>query len=227
MKVNMIFFGIAEAIVFVVYNLIVFICSPNMTSTFWTAYLFTVLSFVLLAGNYILPLHGKSNKEQFYNLPVLIVSIVYWIVQIVVGSILILFSTVSVKVAVIVEVVLLAFYLIVVLFLLLGKRSIQNLDVNTKDKIVFMQLLSNDVASMIDKATNAAIRSRLEELQDMIRSSDPMSHTSLVLVDQKISNKITDLTALVKDNDTVKVGNMIDEIERMLGERNRKCKILK
>lgn len=227
MKINKVLFGIAEAIVFAVYNLIVFTCSPNMTSTFWTAYLFTVLSFVLLAGNYILPLHGNSNKEQFYSLPLLIVSITYWIVQMLVGGIFILLSSVSVKFAVILEVILLALYLIVALFLLLGKRNIQNLDTETKDKILFMQLLSNDVAAMIDKATDAAIRLRLEELQDMVRSSDPLSHTSLALVDQKISNEIADLSDLVAYGDAVKIENMIDKIEQMLAERNRKCKILK
>lgn len=193
----------------------------------WTAYLFTVLSFVLLTGNYVLPLHGKSDKEQFYSLPVLIVSITYWIAQILVGSILILFSSVSVKIAVILEVVLLTSYLIIALFLLLCRRDVQNHDVDINDRIVFMQLLSNDVAAIIDKATDDAIRSRLEDLQDAIHSSDPMSHTSLALVNQKISNKIADLVDLANDNDVVKVGNMIDEIEQMLTERNRKCKILK
>lgn len=227
MKMSKIFFGIAEAIVFALYNLIVFICSHNMTTTFWTAYLFTVLSFILLAGNYILPLHGKSDKEQFYSLPVLIVSVTYWIAQLIVGGILILFPTVSVKIAIVLEVVLLALYLVVAVVLLLGKRGIQNLDISTKDKIVFMQLLGNDVAAMIDKTTDVAIKSRLEELQDAIHSSDPISHTSLALVDQKISNKIADLSDLVVQNDAVKTGNLIDGIEEMLADRNRKCKILK
>ena len=43
---------------------------------------------------------------------------------------------------------------------------------------------------MIDKAADATIRSRLEELQGAIHSSDPMSYTSLELVDQKISDRI-------------------------------------
>lgn len=90
-----------------------------------------------------------------------------------------------------------------------------------------MQLLGNDVAAMIDKTTDVAIKSRLEELQDAIHSSDPISHTSLALVDQKISNKIADLSDLVVQNDAVKTGNLIDGIEEMLADRNRKCKILK
>ena len=227
MKERKVLFGVAEVIVFGVYNLIVFLSSPNMTATFWSAYLFTVLSFVLLAGNYIFSLHGKSSEEQFYSLPVLVVSITYWIMQIIVGGIFIIFSAVSVKFAVIIEVVLLALYLIIALFVLLNKRNIQNLDERTRDKIVFMRLLSNDVASMIDKTPDAAIRTRLEELQDAIHSSDPMSHTSLALVDQKISEKIADLMGLVKDNDAAKIGSMIDEIQQMLSERNRKCKVLK
>lgn len=90
-----------------------------------------------------------------------------------------------------------------------------------------MKLLSNDIAVLIDKAADTTILLRLEDLKDAIDSSDPMSHTSLAFVDQKISNKIANLSDIVSANDAVKVGEVIDEIEQLLAERNRKCKILK
>ena len=228
MKFNKVLLGIIEAVVFVIYNLIVFIAEPNMTATFWTAYVFTVLSFMCLAGAMIF--YSINNDNVIYGVSIYIVSIAYLISQIVVGNILIIFSAIPVKVTIITEVilfVLLSVFLVIALFLLLGKNNTQKLSEKTKDKVLFMKLLSNDIAVLIDKTSNLSILERLEDLKDAIDSSDPMSHTSLALVDQKMSNKVVSLSEHVSANDVIKVGNVIDEIEQMLAERNRKCKILK
>ena len=225
MKVNKILFGVIEAIIFTVYNLIVFISNPNMTATFWVAYAFTVLSFTSLACAIVF---NNNNKDSvIYGFSIYAVNIAYLALQIIVGSIFIVFSAISAKITIVTEVVLLSAFLVIVLFLLLGKGNGQKLDADTKDKVLFMKLLSNDVAVLMDKTTDTTILSRLEDLKDAIESSDPMSHTSLALVDQKISNKIANLSDIVSANDAVKVGEVIDEIEQMLAERNRKCKILK
>ena len=225
MKVNKILFGVIEAIVFAVYNLIVFILTPNLTATFWVAYAFTVLSFVSLAC--VIVFNSTNKDNVIYGFSIYAVNIAYLVLQIVAGSILIIFSAISVKITIVSEVVLLSVFLVIALCLLLGKGNGQKLDGDTKDKVLFMKLLSNDIAVLRDKTTDTTIFSRLEDLKDAIDSSDPMSHTSLALVDQKISNKIANLSDIVSANDAVKVGEAIDEIEQVLAERNRKCKILK
>lgn len=225
MKVNKILFGVIEAIVFAVYNLIVFISSPNMTATFWVAYTFTVLSFVSLAC--VIVFNNNNKDNVIYGFSIYAVNIAYLVLQIVAGSIFIAFSVISVKITIVTEVVLLSVFLVIALFLLLGKGNGQQLGADTKDKVLFMKLLSNDIAVLMDKTTDAAILARLEDLKDTIDSSDPMSHTSLALVNQKISNKIANLSDIVSSNDAIKVGEVINEIEQMLAERNRKCKILK
>lgn len=45
--------------------------------------------------------------------------------------------------------------------------------------------VSTNVAAIIDKTADVTIRTRLEELQYLICSSDPMSHNSLALVERK------------------------------------------
>lgn len=225
MKVNKTLFGLIEAIVFVVYNLIVFISTPNMTVTFWLAYAFTVLSFVSLACVIVF---NRTNKDNaIYGFSIYAANIAYLVLQIIVGIIFIAFSVISVKIAIVTEVVLLSVFLVIALFLLLGKANGQKLTDDTKDKVLFMKLLSNDIAVLIDKASDTTILSRLEDLKDAIDSSDPMGHTSLALVDQKISNKIANLSDVVSANNVIKVGDAIDEIEQILAERNRKCKVLK
>lgn len=225
MKVNKILFGVIEVIIFAVYNLVVFISNPNMTATFWVAYAFTVLSFVSLAC--VIAFNGINKDNVIYGFSIYAVNIAYLVLQIIVGSIFIVFSAISVKITIVTEVVLLSVFLVIALFLLLGKTNGQNLDAEAKNKVLFMKLLSNDVAVLIDKTSDTTILSRLEDLKEAIDSSDPMSHTSLALVDQKISNKIANLCEVVAANDVVKAGKAIDEIEQMLAERNRKCKVLK
>lgn len=225
MKVNKILFGVIEAIIFAVYNLIVFISTPNMTATFWIAYAFTVLSFASLAC--VIVFNNNNKDNVIYGFSIYAVNIAYLVLQIIVGSIFIIFSAISAKITIVTEVILLSVFLVIGLFLLLGKGDGQKLDADTKDKVLFMKLLSNDVAVLIDKTSDTTILSRLEDLKDAIDSSDPMSHTSLALVDQKISNKIANLSDVVSANNVIKVGEAIGEIEQILAERNRKCKVLK
>lgn len=65
MKVNKILFGVIEAIIFAVYNLIVFISTPNMTATFWVAYAFTVLSFASLAC--VIVFNNNNNDNVIFT----------------------------------------------------------------------------------------------------------------------------------------------------------------
>lgn len=222
MKVNKILFGVIEAIIFSVYNLIVFLVI-DMSAAFWVSYAFSILSFVCLA---VVMVFDKHDDVPF-SISTYIVNIAYLALQLIVGGVLAIASAIPLKVTVLIEIVLFSVFLVISLLLFFEKNNAQKSEADTKDKVLFMKLLTNDIAVLIDKTSDATILARLEDLKDAVNSSDPMGHTSLALVDQKISNRIAELSSLVSTGDVMSVGNMIDEIEQMLADRNRKCKILK
>lgn len=92
---------------------------------------------------------------------------------------------------------------------------------------MFIKLLENDVIALQERATEPALITRLESLAELIKYSDPMSHPSLALIEQKITNKIDQLTEKAQDGKMTEVNDLCNEIELLMADRNRKCKILK
>lgn len=228
MKNNKILLAVAFGILFIVYNTIIFITSTNMSSSFWAAYVFTVIAFIVQVVAFVFSFQGKINEKFAFNsLPFIIVSISYFIVQLITSSIFMFLSSIGVKVIIIVEIVILAVYFIIAILTLIGKNIVENSYNKTKDKTMFIDLLENDVITLKKKTDNSAMKEHLETLREMIRYSDPISNTSLALIEQKISRKVDDLNGIISTGDITAIRNAINEIQEMLADRNRKCKIIK
>ena len=78
-----------------------------------------------------------------------------------------------------------------------------------------------------ERMTEPVLITRLESLAELIKYSDPISHPSLALIEQKITNKINQLTEKAQNGKMSEVNDLCNEIELLMAERNRKCKILK
>lgn len=228
MKVNKILLGTILSVIFIVYNLIVFICFHSWTSTSWCAYIFTILAFVLVTINMIVSnISLIAKKVEVCNLTIKIISIVYLVIQLTIGIIFRVLPDLPLKITAIIEIIVVAIYIIIYIFLLIGKNVMQNIDSNTHDKVLFIKLLSDDVMTMIDSTTDVAIKSELEELKFIIDASDPMSDNSLINIEKRISGKVSTLLDLINANNKEKIKILIIDVKQMLLERNRKCKMLK
>lgn len=228
MKNNRAYFGAAFGIVFVLYTVTVFTFADKSLPAFWTAYIFTVIAFALQIPAFYLSYQRKAGlKDVFYGMSLTVISLIYLVIQILASFIFIFLFSVSPKVANVVQFIFLSIYLILGIFTLLGRKVVMGTDNTTTEKIVFLQLLEDDIIAAKQSTNDPAIQTRLNELQELARYSDPMSHPSLVLVEQKIANKIATMIDAVKSDDLSTIGTLCDEVEQMLGERNRKCKILK
>ena len=62
---------------------------------------------------------------------------------------------------------------------------------------------------------------------EAVRYSDPMSHDALSSVESQITVKFAELSEAVKTDDANKVTEIANEIIILVGDRNKKCKLLK
>lgn len=72
---------------------------------------------------------------------------------------------------------------------------------------------------------NAEVSAKIKDLKETVRFSDPMSHSQLIPIENKIVNKFN----ILKENiDNSSMALMIcDEMQHLLAERNKKCRLLK
>ena len=222
MKRNSVKGYVVLGIVFVVLSVIAFAIPTDKTATFWIAYVFTIVSFAINAFLWRLTF-GKeaSMKSKFLGLPVFHVGTVYLIVQIIAFFIFMFASMLPTWSAVVVCVVILGISAVCMISGEAGGDEIERVEEKVQKKVFYIQELQADIELMADHETDGTTKAALKKLAEKIRFSDPMSSEQLAGIEEKISEKAAEL------NSTPDKADIIAELEQLIDERNRKCKILK
>ena len=222
MKKSFTLYSIAWAICFAVFNVISFAIPTEKTATFWTAYAFSVVAFAVQIPLWKIALDKKDTlKSKFLGIPVIHVGLTYLIIQLIAFAIFMLFPTLPVWVAVVVCAVILAVSMLCVIAGQAGANEINRVEEKIKVKRAFIQFLQTDIEMLAETETDSETKIALKKLAEKVRFSDPMSHEMLGELDSRISAKV-DVLKTTADKKA-----LIDEIDLLLVERNKKCKILK
>ena len=222
MKKNNLMPYLALGIVFVLFNVIAFVIPTDKTATFWTAYVFSVVSFAVQIPLWKISLGKKDTlKSKFLGIPVIHVGITYLIIQLIAFAVFMIFPTLPVWLAIVVCAIILAISALCAIAGQAGANEISRLEEKIKVKRAFIQFLQTDIEMLVESETDAEIKAALSKLAEKVRFSDPMSHEMLGELESRISNKVEEMKKATDKK------ALIDEIEILLTERNKKCKILK
>ena len=102
-----------------------------------------------------------------------------------------------------------------------GRNEIERVEEKVQKKAFYIRELQADIELLADNESDAAAKTALTQLAEKIRYSDPMSNEQLADLENKISSKVAELKA------TSNKLEIITELNSLLDERNKKCKILK
>ena len=209
-------------IVFALFNVIAFVVPADKTATFWTAYAFSVVAFAVQIPLWKISFGKKDTlKSKFLGIPVIHVGITYLIIQLIAFAVFMIFPTLPVWVAVVVCAVILAISALCVIAGQAGANEINRVDEKIKVKRAFIQFLQTDIEMLAETETDAETKAALKKLAEKVRFSDPMSHEMLGELESRITAKVEDM-----ETSSNKI-SLVREVEVLLIERNKKCKILK
>lgn len=222
MKKNAMMSYLALGIVFALFNVLAFVIPTAKTATFWTAYVFSVVAFVVQIPLWRIALGKKDTlKSKYLGIPVVSVGMTYLIVQLIAFAIFMSFPSLPAWLAVVACAILLAVFAICVIAGQAGVGEIEQVEQVVKVKRFFIQSLQVDVELLAESEADAETKAALQRLAEAIRFSDPMSHEMLGELESRISAKVEQLKTAEEKK------ALIGEIEALLSERNKKCKILK
>ena len=109
MKKNKLLSYLTLGIVFALFNVIAFVVPTEKTATFWTAYAFSVVAFLIQIPLWKMALGKKETlNSKFLGIPVIHVGISYLIIQIIAFAVFMIFPTLPTWVAIVVCSVILA-----------------------------------------------------------------------------------------------------------------------
>lgn len=213
---------LALGIIFALFNVIAFVIPTEKTSTFWTAYIFTVVAFVLQFVVWKAAFGKKETlKSKFLGISLVHIGITYLIVQLIAFAIFMSFPKIPVWLTIVVCAIILALFALCIVAGQAGANEINRVEEEIKVKRAFIQFLQTDIEMLAENETDATTKTELKKLAEKVRFSDPMSHEMLGELESRITAKVEEIkTAADK-----KV--LVGEVEALLVERNKKCKILR
>ncbi len=234
MKKNFKFYALIWAILLAVWCTVVFLVRPiipgyviNYDVRFWIAFVFIFAAFVVNLVCAYFAFKAENLKKMFYNLPLITVSRAALIAMLVAGSAFMLIPNCPAWIAAIVCLLILAFNAIAVIKAGWAADAVSKVDERVTTQTSFIKKLIVDTESILSRAKSDAVRAECKKVYEAVRYSDPMSNEALSAIEAKMTLKVYEFSTAVGADDVEKTKEIADEIVILVGDRNKKCRMLK
>lgn len=208
-------------ILFALVSIIAFAVPTSKTATFWVAYVFTAAAFAAQIIIWRTALGKEALKSKFLGFPIVHIGIVYAIIQVIAFAVFLFAPTLPTWSAIVVCSIIAGISAVCMISSDAGRDEIERVEAKVQKKVFYIRELQADIELLADSETNADVKTALTQLAEKIRFSDPMSNEQLADLENKISIKAAELKT------TTSKLEIITELNSLLDERNKKCKILK
>lgn len=208
-------------IAFVLFNVIGFAIPTVKTSTFWAAYVFTVIAFISQIAIWKFAFKDADTlKSKFLGIPLISVGITYLIIQLIAFAVFMALPTAS-WIAVVVCALILGVSAICLIGTETGREEINRVEEKVEKKAFYIKSLQVDIEMLANSETNTETKAALTKLAEKIRFSDPMSNEVLAELEAEITAKVKELKIAENKAEIIKV------LDSLITERNKKAKLLK
>lgn len=209
-------------ILFALVSIIAFAVPTAKTATFWIAYVFTAAAFAAQIGIWKTAL-GKEGtlKSKFLGFPIVHIGIVYAIIQVIAFAVFLFAPTLPTWSAIVVCPIIAGLSAVCMISADAGRNEIERVEAKVQNKVFYVREMQADIELLADNESDVAVKTALTHLAEKIRFSDPMSNEQLADLENKISIKAAELKTASSKLE------IITELNSLLDERNKKCKILK
>lgn len=232
MKKNFKFYLIGWVVLLGLFNALAFVIPAwptleKFTASFWIGWGTTIAAFF---GQLIcswVSFKGDSAQKTFYNISLFTVSYAGLITMFVVAMICIIVTPLPYWIAAIACAIVLVANIFAILKAKIAIDLVANVDEKVKVQTFFIKSLTVDADTLMAMAKSDVAKAECRKVYEAIRYSDPMSNDALAAVESQITVKFAALSDAVKADETDKVAELANEVCILVGDRNKKCKLLK
>ena len=232
MKKRFSFYAISWTILLALFNVIAFV-SPGWIgvekyyAAFWTGYTFITVTFLGQLVCAWFALKEESTSKLFYKVSLITTSYIGLVVTFVIGGLCMLISPLPYWVGIIACSIVLAANILAVMKAAAAIEEVQKIDEKIKVQTAFIKMLTVDAESLISRAKSETIKAECKKVYEAIRFSDPMSNNALSSIESAITTKFSNLSLAVASDNFDSAAEFANELVILIGERNKKCKLLK
>ena len=213
------------AILFAVFQTVAFVAPgwtnvEKYTSSFWIGYVFISISFIGQLLCTLTALKEQNLTKLFYKIPLVRVSYTGLIVSFIAGGACMLLPLLPYWIGAVVAVIVLAVTALAVVKASAAADIVAEIDEKVRMQTFFIRNLTIEAETLMAKAKEPESKALCKKIYEALRYSDPMSNEGLSAIEGKIESQF----AVFSDTFS---SDVAEEILLLIGERNRKCKLLK
>ena len=219
--------GLIYVILLGVFNLLVFTIFKTHTSVFWLSYAFMTLAFVVQIVSMFLSFKGADVETAFFGIPLASFSVYYLCAALIVGAIFMIFQNAGFTLAMVIQVLILAAFLIIAIISLLARDTVRAIGDNVKQNVTNHKSILVDVEMLESSCSDPELKQALAKLADTVKYSDPVSTAAIELVEQRIMRKISELRVSMDNDQAAEALKACKDLELLYVERNKKLALSK
>lgn len=224
---NTVAIGLIYVILLGVFNLLVFTIFKTYSDVFWISYILMTVAFAVQIVSMILSFKTADVETVFFGIPLASFSIFYLCAELVIGALFMIFQQAGFTLALVVQLVVLAAFVIIAIISLLARDAVQEISGNIKEKVADLRSVLIDVEMMRDGCSDPAVKEKLYKLLETIRYSDPMSNEAVAGVEQRIRQKASELRVYLENHQFAEAAQACGALELLYVERNKKLAMSK
>lgn len=233
MNKNFKFYAICWTILLVLFNVICFVTPSEMAGmtkfggAFWSGYIFITFAFIGQLVCAYIAFKAKNLKKLFYNIPLITISYTGLGLTVIVGAACMAIPNLPNWVGIIVCMAVMAFTAISVVKASMTAELVSNVDEKVKAQTLFIKSLTVDADNLMARSKSEEVRAECKKVYEAVRYSDPMSHEALASIESQITVKFSEFSEAVVADDVDVVKAVGNELVILVGDRNKKCKLVK
>lgn len=215
------------AIIFAVFNLLVFVIVNEKNGVFWTSYAFMCIAFVVQIVSMLLALRSLETETVFMGIPLASLSMYYFFAAIFVGAVFMFFQNAPFKLAIVLQILILAIYAVVAIMALMSRNVVQDVNDNLRENVEAIKTLVVDVDVFIPQVSDPSLKKALKKVSETIKYSDPMSNAAVADIEEQIMQTVNELRINIENSRNAEAIQTCKDIEVLFMQRNSLLKATK
>lgn len=227
-KKNRLLTGLIYAVVFIAYNLLIFLVFNEMNAVFWISYGFMTAAYLIHILCIFCIAKNLSVEAVFFGIPLASFSVYFVCAELFCSLVFMIFKNMaSVKAAIVIQALLLCVFIVIAVVAIMTRDTVQSVDSKIKQNVSFIKGINVDVEMLMQRSTTAELTGALKKLSETMKYSDPMSNSAVAAQEQMIMQYMAELRAVFDAGDMAAAKELCGKIELLFIERNKKLMVSK
>lgn len=191
------------------------------------SYAFMCIAFIVQIASMLLALRSLETETVFMGIPLASLSLYYFFAAIFVGAVFMFFQNAPFKLALVLQILILAIYVVIAIMALMSRNVVQDVNDNLKENVEAIKTLVVDVDVFIPQVNDPSLKKSLKKLSETIKYSDPMSNAAVADIEEQIMQTVNELRINIENSRNAEAIQTCKDIEVLFMQRNSLLKATK